>query len=306
MKSTLKLRETDPHDPSRLAPDFVPAAWADKVLADIKRDPDSSVHITAAPTVDTTFRPTAAGAIHAPEIPSNDPSFDALSDSDATPPAGSRIKSIATVFLFALVSAMAAAGWQHYGGAATRMISAWTPFTLNSSPPTEQTGLAAQPDAAAIQVSAADQALTPATAQAADDTVPASAESAQLQSMARDLAAMAAQVEQLKAGIAELRANQQAMAKPAELKPAEMKPAEAKESAIKPLTPNPQSRMSMPTTRPAAAAPRRPTQAYYAPAQTTSAPPFPQQFTPPSQPAPPPPSVDTDGEPIVRPPLSVH
>ena len=38
MHSTLKLRDSDPHDDFAIAPDVVPAAWADKVLADITGD----------------------------------------------------------------------------------------------------------------------------------------------------------------------------------------------------------------------------------------------------------------------------
>ena len=41
MQSTVKLRESDPHDAFPIAPDVVPAAWADKVFADITRDPGS-------------------------------------------------------------------------------------------------------------------------------------------------------------------------------------------------------------------------------------------------------------------------
>ena len=41
MHSTLKLRDSDPHDDFAIAPDVVPAAWADKVLADITRDAKS-------------------------------------------------------------------------------------------------------------------------------------------------------------------------------------------------------------------------------------------------------------------------
>ena len=85
MHSTLKLRDSDPHDDFAIAPDVVPAAWADKVLADITRDAGSAAKrppdikrrsgiknrisrdirhparlaVVAAPSVDTTFRATA-------------------------------------------------------------------------------------------------------------------------------------------------------------------------------------------------------------------------------------------------------
>ena len=38
MHSTLKLRESDPHDLFAIEPEVMPVAWADKVLADIQRD----------------------------------------------------------------------------------------------------------------------------------------------------------------------------------------------------------------------------------------------------------------------------
>ena len=83
MHSTLKMRDSDPHDIFAITPDVVPVAWADKVLADITRDAKNDVKtdvesdatgpasdqpphlapgaaaVAAAPTVDTTFRPTA-------------------------------------------------------------------------------------------------------------------------------------------------------------------------------------------------------------------------------------------------------
>ena len=85
MHSTLKLRESDPHDIFAIEPEVVPVAWADKVLADIKRDagshpPESAASVqppaagsgppagAAAPAVDTTFRATAADDIHVPDI----------------------------------------------------------------------------------------------------------------------------------------------------------------------------------------------------------------------------------------------
>jgi len=87
MHPTLKLRDSDPHDDFAIPLEVVPAAWADKVLADIKRDaipsdvrssPDgrspaldrrasaASGVAVAAPTVDTTFRATALDDIGVP------------------------------------------------------------------------------------------------------------------------------------------------------------------------------------------------------------------------------------------------
>jgi len=214
---SLNLKETDdPHDGPTIAPDIVPAAWADKVLADIKRDAVSRASDqkpaatsglaagAAAPSVDTTFRATAADKIQA---------------SADRPSGGSWTSRAVVAFMFALCSALAAAAWQHYGHTAKQMIADWAPpFVLAASPASEKTGLTEQLDSPAVQASAADQAAAQpaAAAQPPDGAAPAAAalapESAQqLQSMARDLAAMGKQVEQLKASIAELKAGQQAM-----------------------------------------------------------------------------------------------
>jgi hypothetical protein len=307
MHSTLKLRESDPHDDFAIAPDVVPASWADKVLADITRDAKSPSRSPASdlnppagssaaasavvPKVDTTFRATAD--VH---VPHDRPV--------AARPSRGRVKKTITVFLFALCSAFAAAGWQHYGTAAKQMISAWTPpFVLTSLPPTENTG----PDAPGVEAAAADQAPppNPIAAQPSDATAPvaAAADAEQLQAMARDLAAMGQEIQLLKASLAELKVSQQTMAiaKPSEVKPAE----------VKPSAPNPRPKVSALPPRPAAAPLHRPMPAYpaYPPVQTAAPPPFPQAAPPPGslQPAPPPQATtDPDGEPVVRPPMPLH
>jgi hypothetical protein len=326
MHSSLKLRESDPHDDFGITPE-IPVSWADKVVADIARDANSHVKSYSrrpasdrpqpaesgaavramVPTVDTRFRATAAddvSDIHAPSI-------DVGSDRPAgAPPNRGRVKKTITVFLFALCSAFAAAAWQHYGAAAKQMIAAWTPpFVLTALPPTEKTGLTSPSDAPAVEAAAADPAAPPnaTTALPSDGPAPAApvADAAQLQQVARDLADMAAQIEQLKAGIAELKASQQAMAiaRPAEIKPADVKPSE-----IKPVAPNPRPKVSALPPRPAAAPLHRPVPAYYPPVQAAA--PFPQAAPPPAslQPAPPPPqaATDQDGEPVVRPPMPLH
>ncbi len=250
MHSTLKLRDSDPHDDFAIAPDVVPAAWADKVLADITRDaksegksdteisPDvresasnqqasqASGAAVAAPMVDTTFRATATDDIVAP----------------VEQPSTSRWAKSAILLVFSVGSAAAAAAWQNHGDAARQMISNWVPaFALSSSPPAETAALPGQTDTPAAQVSVAEQTPAPpaAPAQPPESAVTAAAapspDTAQLQSMARDLAAMAQQVEQLKASIAELKTSQHATAIPPE--PPETKPAE-----IKPAAPNPRPR----------------------------------------------------------------
>ena len=130
MHSTLKLRDSDPHDDFAIAPDVVPAAWADKVLADISRDADSAAKsppdikrrpdikspvsdqprhrasgapaVVAAPSVDTTFRATAVADMPAPTEPAST----------------SKWAKSAIMLVFAVGSAAAAAAWQHHGDAA--------------------------------------------------------------------------------------------------------------------------------------------------------------------------------------------
>ena len=302
MHSTLKLRDSDPHDDFAIAPDAVPAAWADKVLADITREggseadnppdfkplisdqqpPAASGAAVAAPTVDTTFRATATDKIVAP----------------VEPPSTSRWAKSAVMLVFALCSAAAAAAWQNHGDAAKQMISNWVPaFAVTSSPPaTETAALGVQADAPVAQASAAEPPPPPAAAPQPQQeaALAASPESTQLQSMARDLAAMAQQVEQLQAGIAELKAKQPTIArdvaKISEAKPAEMKPA----------APNPRPRIAAAPPRTAAVPPHRPMQAY-PPAQAAA------PLPPPASTLPPPPQATARSadEPIVRPPMSL-
>jgi hypothetical protein len=326
MHSTLKLRDSDPHDDFAIVPDAVPTAWADKVLADITGDariaadvegpadgnrpaPDQPASAAsgladAAPTVDTTFRATVTDDIVAP----------------VEPPPTSRWAKSAVMLVVAIGSAAAAAAWHNHGDTARQMISNWVPgFALTSSPPTETAALAEQTDAPAVQAAAAEQPPEPpaaaAPAQPAESPAPATAtpspDTLQLQSMARDLAAMAQQVEQLKASIADLKTGQQAMireaAKASEVKPAEVKPAEAKPAEVKPAASRPRPRTSARPPRSAAAPPHRP----LPPAPAAAPAPLPQPAPPPVSmlSAPPPPQAATrteDGEPIVRPPMPLR
>jgi hypothetical protein len=317
MHSTLKLRESDPHDIFAIEPETVPVAWADKVLADIQRDangaapdqppqPAASVATGATPPmVDTTFRAVAADDIHAPDI-------HIPTDLAADRPPGSKWAKSAVMLVFAVCSAAAAAAWQQHGDAAKQMIASWVPaFALTSSPTPEKAGPAGQAEPAAVQASAADPAPPqPAAsaqppASAAPVAAAASPESAQLQSMSHDLAAMGQQIEQLKASIAELKANQQVAARDV------AKPSEVKPSEVKPSIQNPRTRMSALPPRSAAAPSRRPTPAY-APVQAAAPAPLPQPVPqaspyPAAQPpAPPQATVESDGEPVVRPPMPLR
>jgi len=331
MHSTTKPRESDPHDVFAIAPELVPAAWADKVVADITRGPNShpsdqpphagsGAAVGPAPTVDTTFRATATGNIRVP---------------GGRPPIGRWASRAVMAFMFALCSALAAAAWRHYGDEARQTISDWTPaFALNASPPPEKAALAEQPDTPAVQASAADQASPQlaAPAQPPEAAAPAatalSPESAQLQSLTRDVAAMGQQIEQLRASIAELKAGQQPMvrdaAKSSEAKPSEVKPSEVKPSGVRPSEVRPSEvrtsaqnlrpKMSSPPPQPAAVPARAPMPAYSpppaAPRQAAAIPPMLPQAAPPpalAQPAPPPQrAAEPEDEPVLRPPMPVR
>jgi len=310
MHSTLNLKETDdPHDGPAIAPDVVPAAWADRVLADIKRDAvsgatgkklDTGPSVAAgaaAPSVDTTFRATAVNKVQV---------------SGDRPSSGSWTSRAVMAFMFALCSALAAAAWQHYGHTAKQMIADWTPpFVLAASPASEKTGLTEQPGSPAVQAAATDQpAQAAGSTQPTDGATPAAAlapESAQLlQSMARDLAAMGQQVEQLKASIAELKAGRQAMS-PEAARTSVATPSVAGTPEIRAPEPNLRPKMSALPPRPAAAPPvRKPRPAYYPPAQSAAPPPVPLA-APPPQPAPQPQTAGRlEDEPVARPPMPMR
>jgi hypothetical protein len=321
MHSTLKLRESDPHDIFAIEPEVVPVAWADKVLADIRRDagshpPESAASVqppaagsgaaagAPAPALDTTFRPTADDDIHVPDI--HVPDIQVPSDLTADRPPTSKWAKSAVMLIFAICSAAAAAAWQQHGDAAKQMIASWAPtFALGSSPTPETAGQAEPP---AVQASVADQAppQPAAPAQPPASAVPSAAAPSpdtvqSVQSMGRDLAAMGQQIEQLKASIAELKANQQAMARDV-----------AKPSEVRTSVASPRSKMSAPPPRSAAAPSRRPMPAY-APVQAAAPPPLsqpmPQASPYPAAPPPAPPpqaAVESDGEPVVRPPMPLR
>src|SRR5687768_2557644 len=131
MQSTLKLRDSDPHDDFEIAPDAVSVAWADKVIADITREaktldvknppdvkspldlrsPPDFESSAAAPKVDTKFRATVTDDVGAP----------------VEQPSTSRWVKSAVMLVFAICSAAAAAAWQNHGDTAKQMISNWVP-----------------------------------------------------------------------------------------------------------------------------------------------------------------------------------
>ncbi len=286
MPSTLRQIADDPHD-APIAPDIVPAEWADCVSQRPANDATSREKLfaeirhaaaTTAPKVDNTFRATDVNDIPALRNRSS---------------ARAWIKRAVMAFMFAFVSAIAAAAWKHHGDAATQTLADWVPSVGASSSPATETPAAAEPTTGAAAQRAADQPSDAAQAASGTAALPPEAEQ-QIQSMARDLAAMGQQIEQLKATIQQLRANQQAAVAPAPpaARPPALKPAQPKVTALPP--------------RPAAPPPPayQPRPAYPPAMQATAVPP-PAAATAPPPAYQPPPQATTqpNGEPVVRPPM---
>jgi hypothetical protein len=211
-------------------------------------------------------------------------------------------------FLLAVCLGVVGALWQSHGDVAQQMIAKWLPqFSATTSPTAENPAPAEQPGAPAVQAAAATTAFPqPASvAQAAPESVaPAAAasssESAQLQAMAQDLAAMGQQIDQLKAAIAQLRANQEQTSRDV---------AKVSEQNLRPRVSAP-----APAPRPVAAPARRPllqpfrpTQGAVTPIQQqAAAPPPPVQRQPEPLPlAPAQPPVESRVSSALRPPMPV-
>ena len=285
MRSTLRQID-DPHD-APIAPDIVPAEWAELQPAQPANDAASREKLfaeisqaaqTAAPKVDNSFRASDVNDIPARKKKSS----------------RAWVKSAATAFVFALVSAVAAAAWKHHGDAATEAAANWVPLLGASSSQASDT--AAGQQAAETTAQPADQPADTVQPASSAATLPPEAEQ-QIQSMARDIASMGQQIEQLKATIEALKANQQAAVAPPPVvrAPAPPKP---KISALPP--------------RASAPPPVHPPRPAYSPAVQASAAPPPVAAAPPPQayPAPPPAyapppqaTVQPNGEPVVRPPM---
>jgi hypothetical protein len=284
MASTLKRIDGEAHN-APIAPDIVPADWADcvphpandatsreKLFAEIRQAAEA-----AAPKVDNTFRATDVN-----NIPALDSSSRAW------------IKRAGTGFAIALVGVLGAAVWQHHGDAATETLANLVPLPGVSASPTAEPAEPAAPPAPPVQLMDATQPAAPT----APDTTAMSPEAAQkIQSLTRDLAAMTQQVDQLKAEIETLKASQQAAVAPT--------PPVARAPA-----PKPPPRVTALPPRPIPVAPP-PRQAYQPAMQAAAAPPPPAAaaapppaYQPP-QPYAPPPQATTqpNGEPVVRPPM---
>jgi len=324
MQSTPTLKDTDPHDV--FAIETLLHAHAEKAppLAHDPAAPPAApqVHVTPIsagapiPQVEPTFRASDVRDIQIENIRPSEIKVDGLKPPGERPMAKWAKRVI--MALLGLCGAMAAAAWQHYGDQAKAVAAEWAPPFVLAALSSDKAAVAEQPNASAVQAAAVDPtaaqpaATTPAQPEpAAAPTATASAESAQLQSMAQDLATMGQQVEELKATIAQLKASQAQMVR--ELaKASEAKAAEA--SSIRPAEQNLRPKVSAltpPAPRPAAPPPvRKPKPAYsYSPAPMAAAPAAPlppAQTAAPLPPAAPQQTIAGDGEPVVRPPMPLR
>ena len=209
MDSMLKPKPSnDPQNIPVVAPDTIRVAPGDEAPSDPIRDLmrggslEPQIHaesdfpaVAAVPPVDTTFRPTAVNDVLAPRRRS----------------AGKALRAVTAFVLTACIGG-AAVAWNSHGDAVQQLFAEWAPlFAKASSPPSEKTGLPAQPTLAAAEVDAAN-APTPQTQIAAEAVAPRAATSPDqpsLETMARDLANAGQEIEALKASIEQLKASQQ-------------------------------------------------------------------------------------------------
>jgi hypothetical protein len=298
--------DNDPHDVLEITPDVVLAARTDKEFpmlapgvmgiatdAPNRIGPGGSAGASA-PSVDATFRATDAQPAQLPRQRSSMRKW--------------ARRALVGVVL-ALCSTVAATAWQHYGDTAKAMIANWVPQLVATSSPAATPAPSEQPDTPDTQDAAATAApAQPAPPAPSTESVvasPPSPEQAQLQSMAQ-------QIEQLKASVEQLKASQEQMSRDM-AKTTEAKTAEAKASEVRASEPNLRPRIAAPriaaplprTAAPPVRKPRPPiSAAQYAPPPLlppTAAPPMaPQAELPPQS------TVESDGNPVVRPPLPLR
>ena len=300
-------RENDPHDVLEIAPDVVLAARPDrdsKTFAPeiMTRPSGPPIHMAssgsagaAAPSLDTNFRAT--------EVDSNRVAGD-------RPSTAGWVTRLFIGILFAMCSAAAAAAWQHYGDTAKAMIAAWAPPLFTTSSPAANPAPSAQPVASDVQPTAATAAPAQ-SAPAAPSTDNATA-SAPSPDQAQSLQSMAQQIEQLKASVEQLKAGQEQMSRDI-AKASEAKASEVKASETRAALQSPPPRIAAPRNaappRAAAAPPHKPrptfSAAQYAP-PPAPLPPAAAPYVPPQPASPPEATVETDGNPVVRPPMPLR
>jgi hypothetical protein len=292
--------ENDPHDVLDIAPGVILAARAEPEFATLAPGATSR---PAEPQIRAGF----SGSAAAP-APSLDATFRAedvhhvRGDRSAT---GTWARRVLVGILLSVCGAVAAAPWQHYGDAAKAMIATWVPQLVATSSPPANPAPSEQPvtpDAEAAATTAAPVQPAPqqpaAPAQSTEAVAPASPSPEQAQL----LASMAQQIEQLKASVEQLKAGQEQMSRDI----ARASEAKASEANLRPRITAP--KMAALPPRPVTAPPRKPKPAFSA-APYAPPPLLPPQAAPPVVPqvAPPPPAtVETDGNPVVRPPLPLR
>lgn len=342
MQSTLK--DADPHDIFAIEPSF--AATRTDAAATLapagagmgaagQREPYFGP--TLAPSPVPQVAPAANPAPPAATVPPVAPTYGAASHDgklhdirlEREPRPTSKWAIRAFWFAFAIVSAMGAAAWQHYGHRVKQMVVEYVPQAealasllpgkaapapVQATPPAAQAAAADQP--ADTPPAAAPQDVAAATPAAAAVPAPVAAaapdQTQLLQSMAHDLAAMGQQIEQLKTSIDQLKASQD------QLTQRVVRTTETRAVEPRPVAPRPRAAIAPPTAPHTAVAPppvRRPAQAYIPPPPAAAAPlPPPVTAAPPAVAAPRPLQsqqqssvVDADDNgPVVRPPLPLR
>lgn len=363
MQSTLMMKDADPHDIFAIEPNFAPSRtdgvaptlapvstgspeqrephFGPSIAAPSSAPPIASVPpvtpvppVAPVPPATPMYRATAADDIRLDDVLH-----------DRAPPRPNRWAIRAFWFMFAIVSAMGAAAWQHYGDRAKQLVAELTPQVAQlSSLISGKAASAPEQAAPAVQAATADQpvagaapaapsqdvavatpapAVAPAQAAApiaavapAAPTAAAVAPDQTLQSMARDLASMGQQIEQLKASIAQLKASQDQLSQRA------ARTTETRAIEQRPVPPRPRATVPPPPHAAVVSPPvRRPVQAYIppppppVPTGRTSVAPLPAVAAPSPQAAAPLPlqsppqsavvEADDDG-PVVRPPMPVR
>lgn len=298
-------RDNDPHDVIEIAPGVVLAGRAEPEFATLAPGATSR---PAEPQIHT--RPSESAAAQAPSLDTTFRAEDVHHGRGDRSSAGTWARRVFVGILLSVCGAVAAAPWQHYGDAAKAMIATWVPQLVATSSPPANPAPSEQPvtpDAEAAATTAAPVQPAPqqpaAPAQSTETVVaPASPSPEQAQA----LASMAQQIEQLKASVDQLKAGQEQMsrdiARASEVKASEVRPSEP---SLRPRIAAP--KMAAPPPRPAAGLTRKPRPS--ASAAPYLPPPLPPVAAPAVAPQPVPEAqatVETDGNPVVRPPLPVR
>ncbi|NPU14624.1 hypothetical protein HL666_28020 [Bradyrhizobium sp. 83002] len=296
MLATTTTKDADQQPHAMIDPDIVLAARADRPGIEADRRSAQRPPEVPSPKIDPEFRTQPASG---------------LAEVERRTTVGTWVVRTVLAVLFAVGSAVAAAGWQSYGDQAQEMIAHWMPrISLASNADKDATPQSAAPAAQESTAAAPSQAQESATGAI---SASASQEQAQLlQSMAHDLAALTQQIGELKTSLAQLRSGQEQMAREmaraAEAKASDK--ASERTAEARPFDP----RAIEQTIRPRPAP--RPATAAVTPAQPAAAVPHRPRTPPPSSAAnmaPPPPApmalpsapADPD-QPVVRPPMPVR